>query len=155
MNEIQQRSLSYSNSASLLNKLKEEPQYCECARFGSRALADGKMPVLRYLTFKFEYLDRKNFQLEHQHLIFSQSQDNIGLMGQNGAAELFQEDTSRRGYIFDNAPCLDGSIMRQAIQATGIPQAYRWLGYNCQAYAQNLKAKYEELLASLNPGMCK
>ena len=154
MDKIQQRSLSYSKSAELLQKIKAEPQYCECAYIGSRALADGNMPVLRYLTNLTDYFDKNNLQLEHQHIIFRQSKDNIGLMGNDGAAELFQEDPASKTYHIKSSVCLDGSIMRKAIEATGIPKAYAWLGYNCQAYAQEVSSRYMELKEDFNSMLC-
>jgi hypothetical protein len=75
-------------------------------------------------------------------------------MGNSGTPELFQEDSSQQTYHFASNECLDGSVMRKAIQATGIPKVYEWLGYNCQAYIDTVKAKYEELKQNMNAGIC-
>lgn len=154
VDKIQQRSAAYEKSLDLIQKLKVEPEYCECARIGSRALADGKMPVLRYLTKVTDYFDRNNLQLEHQHIIFDQSKDNIGLTGEEGIAELFQEEPSAQTYHYSTKECLDGSAMRQAIEMTGIPKVYAWLGFNCQAYAQSVKQRYQQVKDSIAQNMC-
>ena len=155
LSPVAQINQSRANSLAALENISKEPPYCECARIGSRALADGSMPVLRYLTGSIGYLDRINLQLEHQHVMFDQSRDNIGLMGSEGQPELFREDVDNQTYHFASDECLDGSLMRRAVMTTGIPQAYAWLGYNCQAYIDSVREKYGELKANVFGGICR
>lgn len=143
------------NSLDALAKIGMETAYCECANIGSRALANGYMPLARRITNGFELFEKKNLKAEHQHIIFTQSLDNIGLMGSSGQAELFSEDITNQTYHYGSKECFDGSLMRKAVQATGIPKAYQWLGYNCQSYIETVKAKYLEFRDGVLGGSCR
>lgn len=138
--------ISNQRSKELIGKIAMQPPLCECAKIGSRPLADGNMPLLRPITSRIGYLDRHNLQAEHQHIIFSGTGDNIGLMGGEDGAELFEEKKRIEEYVIkDEYSCLDGSLVRQAIADTGIPKIYEWLGYNCQRYVDDIRKRYEAL----------
>jgi hypothetical protein len=87
--------------------------------------------------------DSLNKEWAHEHIIFEQSKSNIGF----GPQGLFSEDLEGQEYLLNSA-CLDGSLMRQAIEDTKPPSPYLFLFKNCQTYIEGVLNRYQFLLQS-------
>lgn len=122
------------------NLLGDEPTYCECAYVAKRPLSWSRwIPGLSKL-FSGGILDSLNKEWAHEHIIFEQSKSNIGF----GPQGLFSEDIERHEYLL-NSVCLDGSLMREAIQDTKPPSFYLFFFKNCQTYIENVLDRYYSL----------
>lgn len=126
--------------------LLKQPPYSECAYFGKRSL--GSLPWLGPLsdTPSF-FLDRNNIEFSHEHIIFAQSQDNIGFETDG----MFTEDLSDKHYHLDKT-CYQGSLLRQAVKLVDISSSYHLFYHNCQDFCEKVREIYHYLKAHLANG---
>ena len=90
----------------------QSPNYSECAYIGRRPLKSlSFLPSTPYNRV----LDRANLELAHQHIIFANSGDNIGLSHKG----LFSEDVRNKKYSLEPT-CFEGAVMRRAIALSDI-----------------------------------
>lgn len=120
--------------------LGNEPIYCECAYVAKRPLSWSRwIPGLSKIL-SGGILDSLNKEWAHEHLIFEQSKSNIGF----GPQGLFSENIQEQEYLLDSV-CLNGSLMRQAIEDTKPPSFYLFFFQNCQTYVESVLDRYHSL----------
>ncbi len=123
--------------------LRNKPNYSECAYVAKRPLSF--LPGV-ISSRNSGLLDRENLELAHEHIIFSNSGDNIG-WGNEG---LFSESPSKQYYTHDNV-CHNGETMRRAIATLSLQNRfdnknlYHVLWNNCQDFVSAIKQRLSRM----------
>ena len=125
------------HNTELQQAIAQQPPLCECARFAKRALSWATwIPGFSQNS----WLDRKNAEFSHEHIIFDATRDNFGF----GPSGYFEENLQDYDYTAEER-CYDGSKMRQMLAALDPAKAYGFFGNNCQRFAESAKNLYETL----------
>ncbi|MCB0332262.1 MAG: hypothetical protein KDD55_02115 [Bdellovibrionales bacterium] len=127
------------NERALRALVQYEPPYCECVRVGKRPLS-WAFWIPGFSQLQKSLLDKHNLEFSHEHLLWEQSQANIGF----GPHGLFGEDISSKNYRLSKE-CLDGSTMRQALQELKDFGPYHFIKRNCQDFIEQALRAYRHI----------
>ena len=142
MNEVKQTNACTQESF-LESFPEKEPELCECARFGRRALSWATWIEGFSSGGDGSYLDQHNLEFSHEHLFFDESGDNAGY----GPHGIFVEKPSDWEYRMEDQ-CYNGSVMRRALASLGELKPYNFILNNCQDFATRVRDAYQGLIGS-------
>ncbi len=140
--KTEENNFSTNNQKLAQSIASKDPEVCECARFGKRKLSWATWIKGFSKGKKGRFLDRKNIEFSHEHVIWDSSKDNIGF----GTKGLYSEDVDSKDYKYDSK-CYDGSLMRKAVSKVKDMGKYWLVGNNCQTYGAKVKNAYQELMS--------
>lgn len=119
----------------LIKKIIKQPNYCECAYVVKRPISN--FPWLKGVSSN-QTLNKFNLELSHEHIIFSESKENIGF----GAKGYFsdQENIKYR----EQSKCYNAKIIRRALREFFEnkklikKEVYNIFKNNCQHFIENI-----------------
>lgn len=127
--------MSRVKQSELINSVIKEPNICECAYFVKRPIS--VLPWVRGVSSN-DTLDKINLELSHQHIVFSDTKQNIGF----GPAGYFSDSDNK--VYFEQSKCYDASLVRDSIRKFFESKyvikkhTYNLFKNNCQHFIDNI-----------------